>query len=138
MAGRLGQRVPRDDEVAHQHRVEASDVADQFRAPRRARARLAGAPPSTGHPPRALDYGRLEPRVDEPREVQDECLEAYEEYETEEPERAVAERVTLAAELAEEARLEELDGAPGPQVLEEEAEQRDRDRALAAEETDLR
>jgi tetratricopeptide (TPR) repeat protein len=102
-------------------------------------ARLVSAPASTGHPSRALDYGRLESRVDEPPEVRDECLEPYQEYETEEPERAVAERVTLAAELVEEARLEELDGAPGPQVLEDEAEQRERDRALAAEEeTDRR
>jgi tetratricopeptide (TPR) repeat protein len=97
-------------------------------------ARLAGGPPSTGHQSRPLDYGRLERRVDEPPEVQYECLEPYEEYETEEPERAVAERIELAAELAQEARLEHLEGAPGLEALQEEAEQRRRDRALAAEE----
>ena len=100
----------------------------------------AAAPPAVPqaetppHPQRPIDYGRLEPRVEEPPELQDEYLEPYEEYETDEPDRATAERVELAGELLDEARLEELEGAFSPDQLEEEARQEERDLALAAEE----
>lgn len=83
---------------------------------------------------RHVDYGRLETRVEEPPELQEEYLAPYEEYETEEPQPAIAERIELAGELLEEARLEELEGAVGPDLLEEEWQQEERDRALAAEE----
>jgi tetratricopeptide (TPR) repeat protein len=85
-------------------------------------------------PGRHIDYGRLETRVEEPTGLQDEYLEPYEEYETEGPEGAIAERIELAGELLDEARLEELEGAVSPDLLEEESQQEERDRALAAEE----
>ena len=100
-------------------------------------AAAASAVPQAETPPlprRPIDYGRLEPRVEEPPEIQDEYLEPYEEYETDEPERATAERVELAGELLDEARLEELEGAFSPDQFEEEARQEERDLALAAEE----
>lgn len=103
--------------------------------------RLAAAPPAAAPvadaartPSRQLDYGRLETRVEEPPELQEEYLEPYAEYETEEPVRAIAERIELAGERLAEARFEELEGALNPDLLEEEQQQAERDRALAAEE----
>lgn len=114
----------------------ARDSHDRIAA--RGLERLAHEPPSPGRRSDALDYGRLEPRAEALPRFRDE-QESDEEDETDEPERAFAERVALTWELAEEARLEELEGAPGPDLLEEEAEQRERDRALAVEEeTDRR
>lgn len=120
----------------------AIDPRDRIAA--RGLARLAaasGVAPPVGRPARFVrrpggitDYGRLETPVEEPPELQEGYLEPYEEYELEEPERATAERVELAGELLDEARLEELEGAADPELFEESRRQEERDRALAAEE----
>jgi hypothetical protein len=72
--------------------------------------------------------------VEEPSELQEEYIEPYGEYEVEEPQRAVVERIKLKGELLDEARWEELEGALSPNLLEDEWQQEERDRALAAEE----